>query len=36
MVSETIDMITNVVGTFAIIALVFYLFLDFLKKSSNQ
>lgn len=26
MVTETIDMITNVVGTFSIIALVFYLF----------
>ncbi len=32
MVSETIDMITNVVGTFAIIALVFYLFFGFPKE----
>lgn len=32
MVSETIDLITNILGTFAIIALVFYLFFGFPKQ----
>ena len=32
MVTETIDMIINVVGTSAIIALVFYLFFGFPKE----